>query len=194
MATQSGGSITLWLDGLREGDLAAAQEIWNRYFSELVALAQSKLQSLSRESDGEDIALSALKSVMLGVQANRFPDLKDRTNLWPLLVAITVRKSIDERRRQLARKRFALSAPATEDMGAIVAQQPSPEFALEVAEQMERLVGKFGDPVLQAIAVRKLEGLTNQEIADELSLSVRTVIRKLNRIRQEWEEHEDAPS
>ena len=90
MDTPSRGSVTIWLDGLKGiGTSGAAQELWNRYFAQLVPLARRQLRGLAREADEEDVALSALKSAMLGVQNNRFPDLNDRTGLWPLLVTIT---------------------------------------------------------------------------------------------------------
>ena len=53
------GSVTGWLDRLKAGDDAAAQEIWNRYFAQLVVLARRRLQGLRRNLDEEDVALSA---------------------------------------------------------------------------------------------------------------------------------------
>lgn len=188
MEPRQSDSVSRWLQELKVGDSVAAQELWNQYFTQLVAVAQSRLRDLPRDGTEEDVALSALKSVMLGVRANRFPELTDRSGLWPLLVTITARKSIDQLRRKLARKRSASTTKHLEDMRVIVSQEPSPEFAVEVADEMERLVARFDDPVLRTIAQRKLECYTNDEIAGELSVSVRTVIRKLNRIRQEWEE------
>jgi DNA-directed RNA polymerase specialized sigma24 family protein len=76
------------------------------------------------------------------------------------------------------------------DLQEYVGEEPSPEFALEVADELERLVLQFDDPTLRTITQRKLEGFTNDEIAKGLRCSPRTVIRKLNRIRQEWEEKE----
>ena len=93
METETSGSVTHWLDGLKAGESVAAQALWNRYFGQLVAVARSRLKSLSQEADSEDVALSALRSVMLGVRADRYPNLNDRTGLWPLLVTITARKS-----------------------------------------------------------------------------------------------------
>lgn len=188
MGAQQTGSTGHWIDGLRAGDSVAAQELWNEYFARLVAVAQARLKGLSRDVTGEDVALSALKSVMLGVRANRFPELSDSTSLWPLLVTITARKSVDEVRRQRAQKRAAHATAGPEQLAAVVGAEPSPEFAVEVADEMERLMARFDDPTLRTIALRRLEGFSNAEIARELSLSVRTVIRKLNRIRQEWEE------
>jgi DNA-directed RNA polymerase specialized sigma24 family protein len=72
-----------------------------------------------------------------------------------------------------------------------VCHEPSPEFALQIAEQIEQLVAALGDEMLRTIVARKLEGYTNEEIAAELDVSTRTVVRKLRRIRQEWEEGEE---
>ena len=184
----SRGSVSHWLDGLRTGDSVAAQELWNRYFARLVAVAQARLSSLTREADGEDVALSAIKSVMLGVRENRFPNLADRGSLWPLLVTITARKSVSQVRRQLAQKRSAAAECRLEDVRDYIGIEPTPEFAVEVADELERLVRSLGDPTLRRLVEQKLAGCTNEEIAGEFGCTVRTVIRKLNRIRQEWRE------
>lgn len=187
MASNSSGSITHWLDGLKAEESLAANELWKRYFARLVAVAQARLRTLSSEADGEDVALSALKSVMLGIRENRYPELVDRDSLWPLLVTITARKSIDQTRRQLAAKRSVSATENLDELRTIMAYEPGPEFAAELADELERLVTKFDDPVLRTVAERRLEGRTIEEIATELSVSARTVIRKLNRIRQEWQ-------
>lgn len=188
MKTDDRGSVSHWLDGLREGDSMAAQELWDRYFARLASVAQARLQSLSREASGEDIALSAIKSVMIGVRENRYPDLNDRSGLWPLLVTITARKSISEQRRQLAQKRTRAIECRLEDVQDYIGVEPSPEFAIEVADELERLVRVLDDSNLRHIVEQKLAGYTNEEIAEELDCSTRTVIRKLKRIRQEWRE------
>ena len=182
------GSVTQWLESLRTGDSVAAQNLWNRYFAQLVGVAHQRLNRVSAESSGEDVALSALKSVVLGVRANRFQDVTDRTNLWPLLVTITARKAISELRRQLAKKRSAKQSQPATDLLALISDDPSPEFALQVADELQRLVTSFDDETLRKVAFHKLEGYSNEEIANDLGCSTRTVIRKLNRIRQEWEE------
>lgn len=185
MQHQSQGSVSHWIEGLRDGDSASAQELWNRYFARLKRIAEAKLSSLARGVSGEDIALSAMKSVMMGVQQNRFPDLADRTNLWPLLVTITARKVISEQRRQLAVKRpkVACSLDAVQDY---IGVEPTPEFAAEVVDELEHLVNKLDDPTLATITHMKLSGFSNEEIASQLDCSTRTVVRKLKLIREEW--------
>lgn len=186
MDSGSQGSVSHWLDGLRRGDSLAAQELWNRYFARLASVAHSRLQSLTRELSGEDVALSALKSVMIGVREDRYPDLTDRNSLWPLLVTITARKSISSHRRQLAQKRSRALECRLEDLRDYIGVEPSPEFALEVADELERLVREMQDPLLSIIVERKLGGFTNEDIAVEFGCSTRTIIRKLGRIRREW--------
>ncbi|MGD9632465.1 MAG: ECF-type sigma factor [Pirellulales bacterium] len=187
MELPSRGSVTHWLDQLKLGHQTAADELWKRYFVQLVTLARSRFHGLGRDHDEEDIALSALKSAFLGVQNRRFPDLADRTGLWPLLVTITARKAINEARRQRAQKRDrGLEVPFHDDR-AVVGDAPTPEFALQVAEQIDVLVVALGDDTLRNIVALKLEGYTNEEIAEKLDVSTRTIVRKLQRIRQEWE-------
>jgi hypothetical protein len=61
------GSITAWIQQLKEGDRGAMQHLWERYFERLVTLARDKLQGLPCHMvDEEDVALSALKSFCRG--------------------------------------------------------------------------------------------------------------------------------
>lgn len=53
------------------------------------------------------------------------------------------------------------------------------EFAAMTAEELGRLLDKLGDEQVKAVAVAKLEGLTNQEIATRMDVALRTVERML---------------
>jgi transcriptional antiterminator len=55
-----------------------------------------------------------------------------------------------------------------------------------VAEEYRRLLDLLGDESLQQVAVWKMEGSSNDEIAEKLSCSRRTVARKLEAIRSLW--------
>jgi RNA polymerase sigma factor (sigma-70 family) len=188
MDSLSGGSVTTWLEGLKADNDEAAQELWNCYFAQLVMVARRYLHGVGRVADEEDIALSALKSAMLGLQNNRFPELNDRTGLWPLLVTITARKALNEHKRLRTQKRNPTAERPLADMQAIAGREVGPDFALQLGEAIQTLVRSLGDEALRTIAQRKLEGYANSEIAKELDVSTRTVDRKLARIRQEWDE------
>jgi DNA-directed RNA polymerase specialized sigma24 family protein len=188
MDDTSQGSVTAWLGGLKAGNDVAAQQLWNRYFGQLVTLARHRLQGLTRESDEEDVALSALKSAMIRVQNNCFPDLHDRTDLWPLLITITSRKATNEIKRQRTKKRDCTAEAHILDLDELVRYEPTPEFVVQLVEEIEKLTTALGDATLRKIIACKLEGYTNEETASKLNVSSRTVVRKLHRIRQEWEE------
>ena len=68
----------------------------------------------------------------------------------------------------------------------VVGDEPTPEFAAQVAEEYQRLLDLLGDESLRQVAVWKMEGLTNDEIAGRLDCSRRTVARKLETIRIIW--------
>ena len=193
MDENSPGSVTVYLGELKAGEgSTAAQELWNRYFSRLAALARARLSGSSRrEADEEDVALSALNSLFLGLKHGRFPDLTDRTSLWPLLVTLTARKAINQVRRQRAQKRSPAKEQALAGLDALVSTDPTPEFAAEVAEQTDRLLSALTNPMLKIVAKYKLEGYTNDEIAGCLGVSKRTIVRKLNLIRSLWHQEPD---
>jgi DNA-directed RNA polymerase specialized sigma24 family protein len=194
----SSGSVTHWIGRLKAGEPAAAQKLWEGYFQKMVGLARQKLQGLPRRAaDEEDVALSAFNSFCLGAGAGRFPQLSDRDSLWPLLVAITAHKAIDLLRHEHRRKRGgpppeAGAGAAAPDVEQAVGREPTPEFALQVAEECRRLLEQLGDDGLRAVALAKMEGYTNDEIAVRLNCVPRTVERKLRLIRKRWGE-EDLP-
>ena len=185
------GSITRWIDLLKVGDALAAQKLWERYFQRLVWLARQKLQgNRPRAADEEDVALSAFDSFCRGAETGRFPELMDRDGLWRLLVVLTNRKAAHLVRDEGRQKRGGKAAPAMADeqeLQQILSREPTPEFAAEVAEQCRRLLARLGDPELESVALWRMEGYRNDEIADKLGCTPRTVERKLRIIRGLWE-------
>ena len=63
-----------------------------------------------------------------------------------------------------------------EGMAVLLVREPTPEVAAQFAEDYERLLAKLENPTLRSIALRKLEGHTTDEIAEELGTSRRTSI------------------
>jgi RNA polymerase sigma factor (sigma-70 family) len=195
----SGGSVTRWVTALKSGDLAAAQPLWERYHRKLVSLARQRLRAARRrEADEEDVVQNAFHSFFRGVARGRFPQLNDRDNLWRLLVVITARKALDQLAHEQSKRRgggtvegesrIFLEGPEQDEaaLERVVGEEPSPEFAAQVAEQYQRLLDLLGDDTLRQVAVWKMEGLTNDEVAGRLDCSRRTVARKLEMIRLTW--------
>jgi RNA polymerase sigma factor (sigma-70 family) len=187
----SEGSVTRWFGALRGGDPAAAQQLWERYFQRLVGLARHKLRD-SRQgiADEEDVALSAFDSFCRNAEKGRFPKLFDRDGLWRLLIVITTRKAAHLIRDQGRVKRGgAASVEQSENdcLDQVFSREPDPKFAAEVAEQCQRLLRMLKDKSLEAVALRRMEGYSVEEIAAELGCAPRSVKRKLQLIRGIWE-------
>jgi DNA-directed RNA polymerase specialized sigma24 family protein len=191
-------SVALWLLGARTGDEAAAQQLWQRYFERLAALARHKLPAHGRRAfDEEDVAHSALRCFLQGIARDRYPQLSDRHGLWNLLVVITARKAQAYLRKQNRQKRgggrvlgeTAFLTKADADAAGIeqvIGDEPTPVFAVQVAEECQRLLDRLGDDALRDIALLKLEGFTVDEIAARLGSTRRTIERRLHIIRKTW--------
>jgi len=182
------GSVTHWLAQLPTGDSAAAQQLWERYFQRLVGLARKRLQGARiRYADEEDVALSAFHSFLRRAQDGRFPQLADRDNLWHLLVTITARKACHLLRDSRREKRMGDWKREEANLELVVGNKPSPEFAAQVVEEFQRLLEHLDDTFLRSVAVGKMEGYTNEELAARLHVAPRTIERKLRIIRGLWE-------
>jgi DNA-directed RNA polymerase specialized sigma24 family protein len=187
------------LEQLRTGDSGSATPLWEGYFTYLVAVARGKLRAAPKgAADEEDVALSAFNSFCAGVENGRFPRLDDRDDLWQVLFVITARKPANLVRREHREKRgrgrvvhaSVLSngeASGEDFLGGAAGSGQTPAFAARVADECPRLLTILDEGNLRQLAVRKMEGFTNAEIAMKLGKSVPTVERKLARIRNTWE-------
>jgi RNA polymerase sigma factor (sigma-70 family) len=192
---QSDGSVTHWIDQVKEGDGEAAQALWERYFTRLVEAARSRLQGTVRAmADEEDVALSVIDSFCRAAEQGRFPELAGRDGLWRLLVRMTARKVVDQRRRESRQRRGggnvlreeALAAAELDvrSLAEVADEEPTPEFVVLLAERVERLLDHLGDEDLKTLTIGRLEGYTNEELAKQLGCSLRTVERRLRLVRE----------
>ncbi len=197
--------VTLWLEGLAAGDALAAQQIWQRYIEQMLTFARRRLAGADRRvADEEDLTVSAFNSLCQRAKKGQFPDLRDRESLWKLLTTIIARKATAEIRRNLTRKRGAGkvsgeslfrqvgTSDAAGGLDNIAGKEPTPEFAAEMAEQCSRLLNCLPDDCRQ-IALHKLDGYDNGEIAAKLNVAPRTIERKLASIRGTWQREDLLP-
>jgi RNA polymerase sigma factor (sigma-70 family) len=192
----SGHSVTGWIEDLKEGDSAAMQAIWDRFAPELLRVARNRLQGMkSRDADEDDVVLSAMNKLFVGAKQGRFPNLADRDSLWRLLLYMTGCKAWDVRRRENSQKRGGgkvyaslddSSGPGNFDLEMAVSNLATPEFATMVIEEYERLLAALKDDRYRKLAVAKMEGYTNKEIAQQFGCSERTIERELRSIRDRW--------
>jgi DNA-directed RNA polymerase specialized sigma24 family protein len=185
-------SVSNWLVLLKSGNQDGARLLWDRYFSQVVQVAEQRTRGLLRRAaDEEDVALSAFDSFCRAAARGEFERLENRDDLWQILLSLTIRKAIDLRRYDLAKRRspddlslVPLDQLFVEDL---ISREPDPEFAAIVADDFQALLGRLKDDQMRVIAMRKLEGFTDAEIARDLGCSLRTIERRLDLIRRNWE-------
>jgi DNA-directed RNA polymerase specialized sigma24 family protein len=147
------GSITQWLQAAEQGDEQAAQALWERYYTSLLRLARSRLgRRAGLAVDEQDVVLNAFDAFYRGFQSGRFPQINDRHDLWRLLITLTGRKAVDVVRREHRQKRGAGQVIAEADLqpgkdrdarpnlADFIGSEPSPEFALMLAEDLQRRI------------------------------------------------------
>lgn len=188
--------VTLWLRALEEGNEDAAEQLWGHFFERLTNLARRKLIQ-QRVVDGEDIVVSVFRRLCEGAEGGRFEQVSGRDELWKLLVSMTVRRSIDENRRLMADKRGGARVRGDSllvqgdgdrqlSWDQFAGDDVAPEFLVMVQEECDRLLESLPDDTLRNVALWRLEGFSNDEIAEKLEMTTRSVERKLHRIRQLW--------
>jgi RNA polymerase sigma factor (sigma-70 family) len=193
------GSVSFFFDRLRAGDRAAAEALWQRYFPRLMGLARKMLRGRALPlADADDAVQSALASFFRRAEQGEFTDL-DREHLWSLLATITVRKALKHRQREQTLKRGGGQVQQESQLGP--ADPQGTPFRLDLlsgplpAEQIdlycEELLLLLNDE-LQQIALWRLMGFTNREIAGRLACTERKIERKLHLIRLRWEAEVDA--
>jgi DNA-directed RNA polymerase specialized sigma24 family protein len=194
MANQE--SVTEWLVSLKRGSDEAAQKLWQRYYEQLVRAAHRKLGHLPRRvADENDVAQEAFTNFFAAVQTGRFPRLDDRHDLWDVLLMLADRRAKDQMRKQLAEMRgggavrgeSALDAPGatgTAGLGRLEDPERLQETVDGLIEALRSGWKTFEDETLCKIALDKLQGYENREIAERHGMALRAVERKLQLTRR----------
>ena len=190
-------SVSHWIDQVKDGDSIAAHQLWQHYFDRLVRAVRQNLRGHNRGmADEEDIVVSVFESFYRAAEDGRFPELTGRDDLWRLLLRMSARKIIDKRRRESRKRRGAGARVGSLDRGGdddnaiiqVIGDEPTPEMVLMMAESFEQLLAHLGGGHLQDIAVGKLEGFSNAELAERLHCSERTIERRLHLIREKCQQ------
>jgi RNA polymerase sigma factor (sigma-70 family) len=193
--------VTLWLRQLEAGDSQAADALYQHFCTRLRELAGKRIPANIRSAyDQDDAAVSAFHSLFIAVREQRY-HLHDRLDFWRLLLTIAERKIAKRVRfeqrhkrdvRRLVQNSVFLRLPTDsgeDDRGleALEGREPTPEFAAEVSDTCEALLGSLPDDDSRQIALLKLENYTADEIASKLGCARRTVQRRLLVIRRTWQ-------
>jgi DNA-directed RNA polymerase specialized sigma24 family protein len=202
--------VSLWIERIKAGDQDAAAKLWATYYDRLIRLVCHRMRGAKRRvSDEEDVVARAFETFFRRAKAESFPKLHDPDDLWQLLVTITDCKAKNLVRAEKRKKRGggtvrgesgfygnAKKKKLEDSRGGTGADQfagdgPTPEFTATMADYFEHLLDLLDDD-LREIALLKLEGRGDDEIAKHIGRSTRTVNRRVSLIREKWKRAEEA--
>ena len=183
MASLDTQSVTRLIRAAQQDRDSAVGPLLAAYFDRLVQLARKRLQDLPGMANyDEDLALRSFYSVFRRLRDPERPlQFTGRDDLWRLLATRTISRAID-----LIRRHRPEEAPGEPNLEQLLTREPTPEEAAEVADECRRLLDLLDEPELRQVALWKVEGYTNEEIAARLDCVPRTVERKVRRIRLLW--------
>jgi DNA-directed RNA polymerase specialized sigma24 family protein len=192
MKPAAAGSITQFFERLRNGDRTAAGPLCERFLPRLIALARHTLAGRpQRVAGAEDAVQAALVDFWQQAERGELVGEMRRENLWNLLGLMTVRKAMQQVRKETAQKRGGgkvMSLAGGEDSAAhhrlaqSLAVLPTHEFDLHC----EELLLQLSDD-LRLFALLRLMGHETADIARLLDCTQRKVQRKLELVRLRWE-------
>lgn len=192
------GSVSQWIGQLKQGEDEAAQLLWERFYCRLVAVSRAKLKEFPRKArDEEDLALSAFDEFFRSARAGKLPRLDDRSSLWRLLVDIADKKVTSYKRWETRNKRGGgklaienLAGGRDEDrqagVDALIDSALTPDYVVVFNDTLRHLLSMLPDESQRLVAIHKIAGLTNAEVAEVMKISLRTVERKFSVIQRLW--------
>ncbi|QDU60926.1 RNA polymerase sigma factor [Planctomycetes bacterium Pan216] len=177
----------------RVGDEDAFSEIYQRYARKLINLARSRIsERLSARIEAEDVVQSVFRTFFGRVQENRF-HFEQENDLWKLLVSMTMNKLRNKVDWHTAAKRDVGAERRMDGNSSLPSafapdgETPSPSAVVAFLDLLEHFLSGLREQDRKILELR-LQDLTQQEIADQIGCTERTVRRVLERIRGVAEE------
>ena len=181
------------INGLRDGEQQACSDFWNRYGPMLQGVAQKQLSDrLQRRVGSDDVVQSACRTFFRRVSSGQF-ELPDADALWRLMCAITLTKARRAARdhsrlkRGMDQEQYLDASPddSTGRRPELAGSEQTPLDAVEFSDQMDKLLSNLSPQECEVLDM-KLQNHTNDEIANKMNCSERTVRRLTNQIRSRW--------
>ena len=170
--------ITRLLQRVQAGDKDALDSLIPLVYDELKRLATAHLR---RERADPLQSTELLHEAFLRLAGGRHPSYENRSHFYGIASRLMRQILVDMARSRAAEKRSGAEVPLTEipELG----RQPDHSLLL-IEDALERL--EKSDPLkVQLIEMRYFGGMTAEESAEALSLSVHVVRREL-RLAQAW--------
>lgn len=156
-------SDRILLAALSQGDEEAFDAVFRNYYPKIKFFAT---RLCGDEAEGENIAQDLF--MQLWIRRDRLTDIQHLENY---IYTMAKRASFEQIRRSLRRRRVRLDTPAEASDDALDDELHCKELMERIRQEVERMPKQRRRIFLMS----RYEGLTNEQIAQELGLSKRTV-------------------
>jgi len=166
---------------VKDGDQDAAHVLYKRYVQRVFGLVDSKLGvKLRASTEAEDIVQSVFRSMFRGVQEGNY-EVEPGSTLWNLLAVISLSKLRRRALHQNAQRRDSERLVSLQTVADGEAMDVSTDEFLNICvrETMQKL-----RPLDREILLLRIQGFTLAEISEQMSLSGRTIARRLRTSRK----------
>jgi RNA polymerase sigma-70 factor (ECF subfamily) len=161
------------IERFKKGDLSAFEAIVHRHQDKIYNLCRYMLQDPRDAQDAaQDVFLKAYRSLK---------DFRPDSSLYTWLYRIAVNTSFDYRRR--SHREASRKTPLSEYLPSA---DPFPDESYEskqITEAIQAALPRLREKLRAPIVLREIEGLSYEEIAQVLHLSVGTVKSRISRAR-----------
>jgi RNA polymerase sigma-70 factor (ECF subfamily) len=171
------------INRFKDGDTSAFEEIVLKYQDKIYNLCRHMLQNAHDAEDAaQDVFVKAYQNL------NRF---KPEASLLTWLYRIAINTCIDYRRKPFFESLFKNSKEG--DVFAVdqLSDSPSPERLYEskqISHAIQLALGRLSEKLRTVIVLKEIEGLSYEEIAEILEVSIGTVKSRISRAREELKE------
>jgi DNA-directed RNA polymerase specialized sigma24 family protein len=181
----NGHSITALLSRVKSADHDAVRALFNNCYARVAAISLRKLGGTPKRAfDNDDVANSAFHEFLSGAAEGRFKKLENREDVWQVL-ALLVGDKIGDRLRHECRLKRGGGEPCVplENIAEAVSAHDDPSLEAEINDAKNFFLANLPSDDHRRVVQLLAEGRTHEEIAEILTLSVRTVDRRVEDVR-----------
>jgi RNA polymerase sigma-70 factor (ECF subfamily) len=171
------------INRFKGGDASAFEEIILKYQDRIYNICRYMLgNAYDAEDAAQDVFLKAYQNL------NKF---KPDSSLYTWLYRIAVNTCIDYRRKPFFESLFKKSKEGDVFVVDQPSDSPSPERlygSKEIGNAIQLALGRLSEKLRTVIVLKEIEGLSYEEIAEVLDVSIGTVKSRISRAREELKE------
>jgi len=164
----------------KDGDMSAFEEIVRKHQDRIYNICRYMLGNTQDSEDAaQDVFIKAYRNIK---------NFKPKASLYTWLYRIAINQCIDYRRRPFMESIFRKSAQGEEYILEPPSSNLSPERLYEsrqISDVIQISLDKLSPKLRAVIVLKENEGLSYNEIAETLEISVGTVKSRISRAREE---------